>query len=158
MNKQHGMKIYTSYYTKIASMHKSNRDIYIQVSNTVFCPRKNKDGVLIANLIDLNLGEVFGMKSDSLEQYRQDITDSDIDYLYNVLKDIKKDMYNKFNIVDFNVFLLCHENINRKYTKKDVEKSWCTDIKEGDYKICHRIVLAELLNNKYNLGITEYTD
>lgn len=55
--------------------------------------------------------------------------------------------------VTFNFFLLCFEDLDTKYTEKD-EKKWA-DCKTDTFKTCHRTILAKVLNERYNLGITE---
>lgn len=54
----------------------------------------------------------------------------------------------------FNFFILCFEDLKSKYTEKDERKN--PDCKAGSFKTCHRTILAKVLNERFNLGITEW--
>ena len=54
-----------------------------------------------------------------------------------------------------NIFLLCFENLEKKYTKES------RAVKEGlntvnDYEVCHRRVLADFIENEFGIFIPEY--
>lgn len=66
------------------------------------------------------------------------------------LKDIEK--WNP--AVTLNFYLLCFEDLDKKYTAKDEMKN--PDCKEGTFKKCHRTNLARVLNKRYGLNIIEY--
>lgn len=54
----------------------------------------------------------------------------------------------------YNFFILCFEDLEAKYTEKDEAKN--PDCKAGTFKTCHRTVLAKILNERFNLNITEW--
>lgn len=148
------INIYTSYYAKMAKRHKASTDIYIQVSRTCYCPVKDLDNIPVQNQIDCDLG--FLGNYDSLETYEEDMEaeiEDCADFLqadnFELDEDDPPD-------ADINVFLLCFENLKSKWTKKDEEKYY--NVKAGEYKFCHRTVLAEILNRKYGFNIKEYDD
>nr|DAE33881.1 MAG TPA: hypothetical protein [Caudoviricetes sp.] len=213
--------IYTSCYSKMLKRHKvEGRDVYVQVSRTLFYPMKGIDGKSIMEMIDLNYGPIFGMYS-SLEQYEEEIKGEEykeyLDELYNIL--IGKTFYDEFSdkfiegciktaeemeqlkkrleklsiadrmkvyenefptqddrdnlacfnfrkeylsriekwkpVLTFNFYLLCFEDLQTKYTARDERRF--NDCKAGDFKRCHRTLLAKVLNERYGLSISEYT-
>ena len=57
--------MYTSYFDKMAERKKSDDDIYIQVSRSVSCQKKDLNGFSVTSEIDSNYGEWFGNYSGS---------------------------------------------------------------------------------------------
>lgn len=204
------MKInwYTSYYQKMSTRAKQDNDFYIQVSRSIVCYAKDKNGNFISQIIDTpELGELVGNYSDSLEDYYKQLDDykDDIKEFFNeILKGINDNEKEVFNELDktfiegygkkfleltdeeytkfiqedeeltddekneiktkedfinkylcMNIFLLCHENLESKYTKKDEEK-YNGEVKAGEYKQCHRRVLAKWLKDNLNLDVKEW--
>lgn len=210
--------IYTSCYSKMLARHKNQNDMYIQVSRSLFYPKKGIDGKSIMSMIDLNVGQNLGMYDANLEEYEQrirgeeykdiltdlasifskdflleDMTDKELKEIEAEVKQIETDLkspqseikaeitnYNNWtqeekesfylyglteknikNINDweprltFNFFLLCFEDLDTKYTEKD-EKKYNGQVKAGEFKTCHRTVLAKVLNKMFNLNITEW--
>lgn len=214
--------IYTSCYSKMLARHKNQNDIYIQVSRSLFYPKKGIDGKSIMSMIDLNVGQNLGMYDANFEEYEQrirgeeykdiltelaeilsekmlleDFTDKEImqsekefdDFLKDLeskdsetkkqitdyenltleekedlslvgiteknIKDLQKDLKNYKPCYTLNFFLLCFEDLDTKYTEKD-EKKYNGQVKAGEFKTCHRTVLAKVLNERFNLNITEW--
>lgn len=58
-------------------------------------------------------------------------------------------------VIHFNFFILCFEDLNTTYTKKD-ELKYNGQVKAGELKKCHRTILANLLNERFNLNIKEW--
>ena len=67
------INVYTSCYSKMLARHKNPNDIYIQVSRSLFFPKKGVDNKSIMSMIDMNFGENLGMYEASLEEYEQRI-------------------------------------------------------------------------------------
>lgn len=151
------MKIYTSCYKTIARQVKQDNDFYVSVSRTLpLIYHKSITGEAVRDLIDVPMGDMFGMYSN-LDDYTKDLQEGDLDYFYSeFLAGLQK--IEDENNVEIRLFLLCFEDIfNDVYTKKDKEKypndPHCI---VGAKKLCHRTLLAKVLNEKYHLNITEY--
>ena len=157
------MKIYTSYYSKMSERLKTDLDFYIQVSRTIFCPKRAKSGKPIDREIDFNYGELFGYYSDSLKDYYKDLDSSydDIEKFVKNLNNFAKEEKEKHSIGEMKkgeevqIFLLCHESLTRPCARSErcVKEGL---YREGDYKECHRRVLSRYLMDKFNLDIPEY--
>lgn len=143
-----GLKIYTSCYKKMLKRSKQENDIYIKVSRGLYYPFQNVDGIYMKDLIDTDWGIAFAPYSD-LDHYKKDLVEEQLQQFYECL-DFED---------DYNIFLLCFENLDDVYTKAD-EKKYPNNpyIKAGKKKVCHRTLLAEVLNERYNLNITEYSE
>ena len=183
-------KIYTSYYSKLAGEYKVD-DIYIQVSRTIFCPKKNLDGIRIAELIDYNIGDKLGNYSDNLKDYYNSLDNeliiSLLDNIVSLPEERKKQLilsYGQAETVEKSIenlnlelakgnkdiielweslqeetekpkiLLLCFENLEKKYTDADNKKY--KNCKSGEYKKCHRRILAQKIKELYNISIPEY--
>ena len=143
-----GLKIYTSCYKKMLKRSKQENDVYVKISAGLYYPFKNVDGIYMKDLIDADWGDLFAPYSD-LDHYKEDLEESQL-----------KSFYDCLNLAeDLNIFLLCFENLDDVYTKAD-ERKFPDDpyIKAGKKKVCHRTLLAEVLNEKFNLNITEYSE
>lgn len=145
------INIFTSYYARMAKRKKSPTDCYIQVSRTCYCPLIDLEGVPVQNQIDYNLPELG--EYSSLESYEEDRKEV-IEVFADFLKAENWELEGATEETEVNIFLLCFENLKSKWTKKDEEKFY--NVKAGEYKFCHRTVLAEILNRKYGFNITEY--
>lgn len=145
------MKVYTSCYKKIMKRHKAENDVYVKISKkSPYFSRKNKnfDGILMFNLIDADFGHEFGSRT-TLEYYKQNLELEDLEKFYNWLDKSS----------DKNYFLLCFEELDTFYTKKDERRNFDVKyIKAGENKKCHRTYLAEKLNEVYHLDIVEYQE
>ena len=148
-------KIFTSYFAKMAKRKKLANDVYIAVSRTFFCPLKDQDGNRVEDTIDVhfpNVGNYWGYK-----EYKKNVDREEVEYLADFLcpknpKDAWKCDDKKAKCI--NIFLLCFENLKAKYTKKDEEKY--SSQKAGEYKRCHRTLLAEILRDEYGIESSEY--
>lgn len=155
------VNIYTSYYRKMAQREKKENDIYVQISRTVFCPMKDKTGVAMKNQIDRDFGKFFGNYSSTLRSYYRKLRKIKEKTIDPIIKEfIEKTEANTQKMIDngfdhINVFLLCHENLEAKYTKtsKAVVDGF---VKAGDWQICHRRVLANFVKDTYDYFIPEY--
>lgn len=211
------INVYTSCYSKMLARHKNPNDIYIQISRSLFLPRKGVDNKSMASMIDINYGQDLGMYENTLQEYAQRIKGNEYNDILQELTEIftekflladmtekeqadigqdikeletelnksqselntmlanyeslpaeqKESLYfyglTEKNIKDFaswkpcltyNFFILCFEDLETKYTEKDEKKN--PDCKAGTFKTCHRTALAEILNERYNLNITEW--
>ena len=149
------IKIYTSYYSKMCSRLKDDNDIYIQISNSLFCPKISKSGLSIEQEIDFNWGAYLGALNYTFTQYYNEVLSRDLikDTLFYFIKNVCLQELKENETV--NIFLLCHENLEKKYTKNS------RAVKEGlntvnDYEQCHRRILADFIENEFNLFIPEY--
>ncbi len=149
------VNVYTSYYAKMAKRKKNFNDVYIQISRSCYCPMKDLDGIPIQNQIDyafLDLGNY-----STLADYEKNLPESAVETLVDFLQPENWQFSEDDPETDeVNVFLLCFENLKAKWTKKDEEKYF--DVKAGDFKKCHRTILAGILNKKFNLDVKEYQD
>jgi len=148
------VKIFTSYYAKMAKRKKGVDDVYIAVSRTFFCPLKDPDGNRVEDTIDYhfpNLGNYW-----DLEDYKKNVDREEVKLLVDFLFPPKDDPWvptdEKSKSINF--FLLCFENLNAKYTKKDEEKH--SGVVAGEYKQCHRTLLAEILKEEFGVESSEY--
>lgn len=142
------MKIYTSFYKKMLGRHKKEFDCYIKVSRSLYYPFKNVDGIYMKDLIDYDCGKPLG-NYGSLNGYLLNLYPEDVEEFAEILKRAEKEE------ADGDVFILCFENLDECYTKAD-EKRMNGLVRAGQKKECHRTLLANFLNSKYNLNITEY--
>ena len=147
------INIYTSYYAKMAQRKKQVNDYYIQVSWSAYCPR-------LHDAIDESWADLFAPTVDNLCDYEASLEKKAVDEFANYLKEDNWEFTDEeLATGEFNIFLLCFENLEKKYTKQDevkaIEKG-CTDIKAGEFKKCHRTILAEILNRDYGFNIQEY--
>lgn len=194
------MKInwYTSYYQKMSTRAKTDFDVYVQVSRSVVCYAKDKNGKAISKLINIDLGELLGNTAWSLKGYYRGLKFKKREILNFIAyiktefekscKAINEGLINEYgksfneltyeealkaiqktqqlteeeaknvyktkdDMWDLNVFLLCHENLESRYTKKDEENFKGL---KGDYKVCHRRVLAQWLEKHAGLHIPEW--
>lgn len=140
------MKIYTSCYKTMLKRHKAKNDVYVKISRSLKYSHKNIDGILLTKLIDADWGLEFGPKTD-LKHYKKSISKKQIKDFYSWLNENPGKTY----------FLLCFEDLNDKYTKTDELKyPYDSFVKAGNNKLCHRTILAEMLNEYYKLNIKEY--
>lgn len=210
--------IYTSCYSKMLTRHKNPNDIYIQVSRSLFLPKKGIDNKSMMSMIDLSYGKNLGMYESTLEEYESrirgeeykeileelaqtfssefllaDMTEEEIReseearkelekikekaknqpqeqiekffseltqeekenyYLYGLTEETLKNISTWNPQLTFNFFILCFEDLNTKYTEKDEKKN--SDCVAGTFKTCHRTILAKILNEKFNLNVTEW--
>jgi len=152
--------MYTSYFDKMAKRKKSDDDIYIQVSRSVSCQKKDLNGIAVTSEIDSNYGEWFGNYSGSFKEYYDSLLTDDVkELLIDVLEETRKDSEaeeNKTGIQQtVNFFLLCHENLESKYTEqsREVEQGI---VCAGEYQMCHRRILANFVQDKFGIFIPEY--
>lgn len=145
------VKIFTSYYAKMAKRKKLPDDVYVAVSRTFFCPLKDPGGSRVEDTIDYHFPRV-GCNWE-YDDYKKNVDKEEVEYLADFLdkKNWKPDSKKSKSI---NIFLLCFENLKAKYTKKDEEKY--SDCKAGEYKKCHRTLLAEMLRENYGIESSEY--
>ena len=212
------INVYTSFYSKILKRHKNPNDIYIQVSRSLFYPKKGVDNKSMMSMIDLNYGQELGMYDNSLKEYEDriredeykeileefaqtfssefllaDMTEEEIKeseeairqleeikekaknqpqeqiekffseltqeekenyYMYGLTEEKIKNISSWQPALTFNFFILCFEDLNTKYTEKDEKKN--SDCVAGTFKTCHRTILAKILNEKFNLNVTEW--
>lgn len=149
------VNVFTSYFAKMAKREKQWNDVYVQVSRTVYCPLKALSGKTVQEEIDYEFSEELG-NYGPLEEYEADLPVDAMDNLVDFLKpeNWQPDEANKNKEAkEVNIFLLCFENLESKYTKKDVEKY---GVKEGDYKKCHRTIIAKTLLDQYGIKACEY--
>ena len=137
------INIYTSYFAKMAKREKQANDCYVQICRSVMPYH--------AKMID-EKWEGLAPISANISNYEQEILDFP-DLLKDFADWLKEDSWDfteeEKKIGEFNIFLLCYENLESKYTKQDEEKAikkGCTDIKAGKLKTCHRTVLAKIFN------------
>jgi len=145
------VKFFTSYFAKMAKRKKLPDDVYIAVSRTFFCPLKDQDGNRVEDTIDYHFPNV-GC-SWEYDKYKKNVRHDEVEYLADFLKPENWTPDDK-NSKSVNVFLLCFENLKAKYTKKDEEKY--SDCKAGEYKKCHRTLLAEMLRDEFGIESSEY--
>ena len=82
------------------------------------------------------------------------LEDKEALYLFGLTeKDFKK-IKDWQPCLTFNFFILCFEDLETKYTEKDEKKY--SNVKEGEFKTCHRTNLAKVLNERFALNITEW--
>lgn len=149
------VNVFTSYFAKMAKREKQWNDVYVQVSRTVYCPLKALSGKTVQEEIDYEFSEELG-NYGPLEEYEADLPVDAMDNLVDFLKpeNWQPDEANKDKEAkEVNIFLLCFENLESKYTKKDVEKY---GVKEGEYKKCHRTIIAKILLDQYGIKSCEY--
>ena len=153
------LHIYTSYFAKMASREKDDdNDIYIQVSRSAGCSKISPSGKKLTDEIDEDFGYFLGNYSDTLEDYYNNLDKEDMDWFYGYLCDVKKFLDediadNNGEDIEMNVFLLCHENLEKLCTAEDVKSG---AYKKGEYKRCHRRVIAKYMKDNYGLYIPEY--
>ena len=154
------LHVYTSYLAKMANRLKDeDNEIYVQVSRSVFCPKVSESGVKVTEEIDENFGDFLGNYSDTLEDYYNNLDEEDMKWLYDwikgIEKDVKKDEKELGEDIEFNIFLLCHENLEKpcKAFDKDVKSGVYN---EGDYKMCHRRLIAKYMKEHFGMDIPEY--
>ena len=147
------INIYTSYYAKMAKREKQKNDCYVQVSRSVM-PYHRK-------LVDEDWAG-FAPLRPNLADYEEEIR-AFPDLLKEFAEWLKEESWDFSDeekaLGEFNIFLLCYENLDSTYTKKDEEnaiKRGCTDIKAGEKKTCHRTILAKILNEDYGFDIKEW--
>jgi len=85
--------IYTSCYSKMLERHKYPNDIYIQISRTLFYPKKTTDGKSIMSLIDLNYGQSLGMFDNSLDEYESTIRGEEFKETLDSLAEVFTDKF-----------------------------------------------------------------
>ena len=79
--------VYTSYFDKMAERKKSDDDIYIQVSRSVSCQKKDLNGIAVTSEIDSNYGEWFGNNSGNfIPEYG--ISECKKDIVYRKYRDV----------------------------------------------------------------------
>lgn len=71
------INIYTSFYSKMLNRHKFQNDFYVQISRSLFYPKKGIDGKSIMSMIDLNFGQSLGMYEQTLQEYEERIRSKD---------------------------------------------------------------------------------
>ncbi|MCM1234184.1 MAG: hypothetical protein NC489_29115 [Ruminococcus flavefaciens] len=209
------INVFTSCYSKMLARHKNPNDFYIQISRSLFYPKKGIDCKSIMSMIDVNYGENLGMYDKTLDDYEArirgeeyndilkefsemftekfllaDMADDEIAeieqetkamqeevkkistedflkdfenatledkesmYMFGFTENTLKDFAHWNPCYTFNFFILCFEDLETRYTEKDEKKA--SDIKAGDFKTCHRTRLAKVLNERFNLNITEW--
>lgn len=142
------IRLYTSYFYKMLTREKKEGDIYISIARSIgYCPKKGLHGESIYDLIDVDWGGSLGNYS-GLENYENDL---DPDFLQKIYEWLTADDYGN---ADRDIFFLCIENLNSKYTAKDELRN--PNCKKGTFKKCHRTIFAKVMKEKYNLNITEY--
>ena len=141
---------------------KTDLDVYIQVSRTVFCPKVSKSGLKVTEEIDINYGEQLGNYSDNFEEYYNSLDKGDVkNLLIDTFSDFQKEEEDNLKTGEFkkgeeyNIFLLCHENLEKKLKSTD-EKVRKGFYKEGEYEKCHRRVLARYVYDNFGIFIPEY--
>lgn len=92
-------------------------------------------------------------QEEFLKQYKE-LSEEEKETWYSFGLTEKTDIKNWKPCLTFNFFILCFEDLESKYTEKDEKKN--PDCKAGTFKTCHRTVLAKVLNERFNLGITEW--
>lgn len=75
-------------------------------------------------------------------------------YAYGLTEKILENIEEWQPELTYNFFILCFEDLNTKYTEKDEKKN--PDCKAGTFKTCHRTIIAKILNERFNLNITEW--
>ena len=143
-------RIFTSYFAKMAKRSKGADDVYIAVSRTCFCPLRSLNGRTVEDEVDYHfpdLGNLWG-----LSEYKKEVNREDVKLLADLLNaDWELDDPNSEGV---NIFLLCFENLNAKYTKADEARY--DDVRAGEYKKCHRTLLAEILEEEFGVTSSEY--
>lgn len=156
------MNVFTSYFAKMAKRKKQDNDFYVSVAHSSYCPMLDLNGIPVKNQIDYNFS-FLAPKVQNLDEYEECLDDEDLEQLKEFLEPsnftYEPDFEGEILPKETNVFLLCYENLNAKYTEKDEEKALkkgCTDIKKGELKKCHRTILAKILKKKYNIDVQEF--
>ena len=147
------INIYTSYFAKMAKREKQINDCYVQVCRSVMPYHKK--------MIDEDWSG-FAPLCKNLSDYEDEILQFP-DLLKDFADWLKEDSWDfteeEKKLGEFNIFLLCYENLESRYTKQDEEKNLkkgVTDIHAGEFKKCHRTILAEILNRDFGFNIKEY--
>nr|DAE33864.1 MAG TPA: hypothetical protein [Caudoviricetes sp.] len=143
------INVYTSCYSKMLGRHKNPNDIYIQISRSLFYPKKGVDDKSIMSMIDLNYGENLGMFETSLEEYEKAIRGEEYK---DILKEFSEVFTEKFLIADMTE----GEQEEIEQERKAIEKVLQETTQEEFLKDYKNATLEDK-ETLYSFGFTEKT-
>ncbi len=143
------INVYTSCYSKMLKRHKNPNDIYIQISRSLFYPKKGVDDKSIMSMIDINYGESLGMYDSSLDEYERTIRGKEYE---DVLREFAEIFTEKFLLADMTE--VEQEEIEQE--RKAIEKVLQETTREEILKYYKDLTLEDR-EDLYAFGLTEKT-
>mgnify|MGYP004528916059 FL=1 len=143
------INVYTSCYSKMLKRHKNPNDLYIQVSRSLFYPKKGVDGKSIMSMIDVNYGDILGMYDSSLDEYERTIRGEEYE---DVLREFAEMFTEKHLLADMTDEDLREIEQGRKELEKVLQETTHEEILKG-----YKDLTLEDRENLYFYGLTEKT-